>query len=87
MPGTFKCSLVTPEKLLFEADVIYAGLPAQDGYIGIQRQRAPLLAGLGNGHMDVRLADGTSKRFSLEGGFAQMRGNVLTVLSDKVKES
>ncbi len=83
MPGNFLCTVITPEQQLFEQEVRHVAIPAWDGQIGLLRDRAPLLARLGYGVMDLELASGQRQRYFVGGGFAQMRGNELAVLTDE----
>lgn len=83
MAATFHCSVVTPQAPILEAEVVQAILPASDGQIGILARRAPLLAKLGHGALRLDLANGQQRRFFVSGGFAQMKGNQLAVLSDE----
>jgi F-type H+-transporting ATPase subunit epsilon len=80
---TFTCSVVTPEKAVFDAAVVYANLPAYNGQLGVMHNRAPMLTQLGSGVLSLELPDGKRKRFQLTGGFAQMNANKLTLLSEK----
>ncbi|MBI1375016.1 MAG: hypothetical protein GC159_20045 [Phycisphaera sp.] len=86
MAATFKCSVVTPEQAVFEDEVVYANVPAHDGQIGVLRDRAPMVVQLGNGNLELKLPSGNLKRYALEGGFAQMVDNRLTLLSEKASE-
>jgi len=81
MAKTFNCSLVTPERLLFEKQVAYVDVPAFDGQIGLQCDHAPLLAKLGDGVLRVDYTDGKSDWYFVGGGFAQMKDNKLTLLT------
>lgn len=86
MAKTFNCSLVTPERLLFEKSISYADIPAWDGQMGLQVDHSPLLAKLGDGVLRIDSADGASEWYFVGGGFAQMKDNKLTVLtSDAVR--
>src|SRR5690606_27623949 len=85
LAGTFRCTIVTPESPILDEDAKYVSFPAWDGQIGIMPNRAPLLAKLGAGPMRVDLASGQSRTFFVAGGFAQMKGNKLSVLSDEAK--
>jgi len=78
---TFRCSLVTPQKLVLEEEVSYASLPAHDGQVGVMHQRAPLLVKLGDGALRLDDAQGKSKWFFVGGGFAQMKGNKLSLVA------
>lgn len=86
MADGFQCSLVTPEAALFEGTVTYANLPAHDGQLGVQAHHAPLLVQLGKGQLDVTLPDKTHRKFDLDGGFAQVNNNKLTLLSESATE-
>ena len=82
MATTFDCSIVTPAEEVFGGKVNYVMLPAWDGQIGAMAGRSPLLTKLGVGSLRLDLADGSSKWFLIDGGFAQMQGNKLTVLTE-----
>ena len=83
MPGTFRVSLVTPERSVVETEASYAELPAHDGQLGVQHNRAAMLIKLGVGKLRLDLAEGGVQRFVLDGGFAQMRDNKLTLLCER----
>ena len=85
MAATFQCTLVTPEQQILDEKVIYASIPAHDGQIGIEHLRAPLLVKLGYGQLRLDLADGSSEKFFVGGGFAQVKDDVLTLLTDEAE--
>ena len=87
MSKPFPCILVTPEKAVFEGEVSYANVPAHDGQEGILTHHAPLLAQLGTGTLTLTLPDNSKKAWQLEGGFAQMNENRLTLLSENATEA
>jgi F-type H+-transporting ATPase subunit epsilon len=78
----FQCTVATPDGLLFEGTITGAIVPAHDGEIGILTDRAPILLKLGAGPLTLH-AQGGDKVFFVAGGVAQMKDNVLTVLSDE----
>ena len=79
----FKCVVVTPEQQMFDETITQAIVPAHDGQIGILTDRAPLLVKLGTGELRLDLAGGQSRRFTINGGIAQMKDNVLTILTNE----
>ena len=83
MPGTFSCSVVTPEEQVYEGDVSYVVLPAHDGEMGFALNRAPILVQIGSGNLRLTADGGSKTSLEISGGFAQMKGNKLTVLTDK----
>ncbi|MAE62875.1 MAG: ATP synthase F1 subunit epsilon [Phycisphaeraceae bacterium] len=85
MPNTLQCSLVTPQRSVLDEEVAYASIPAWDGQIGIAPMRAPLLVKLGDGLLRLDLPGGASRWFFVGGGFAQVKDNRLTLLTDEAK--
>ncbi len=78
----FQCTVVTPEKLAFDATITQAIVPAHDGLVGILTLRAPLLAKLGVGPLRLDLPDGKKALFLIDGGIVQMKGDKLTILTE-----
>jgi F-type H+-transporting ATPase subunit epsilon len=63
-------------------DVDFVALPMFDGEVGILPGRAPLIGRLGPGELRVRQGDRTRRAF-VDGGFVQVRGDVVTVLTPR----
>ncbi len=76
------CSVITPEAKVFEGAADFVALPAHDGEIGVLPNRAPLLCKLGIGVLRVRRGDQVAQWF-VDGGFAQVIANQLTVLTQR----
>ncbi|MFG0331450.1 MAG: F0F1 ATP synthase subunit epsilon [Phycisphaerales bacterium] len=83
MADRFHCSLVTPEKKLIDEEVTYASIPGWDGQIGIAPKRAALLVKLGVGSLRLDFPEGGTRWYLIEGGFAQMLGDRLTILANR----
>ena len=79
----FKCVVVTPEQQMFDETITQAIVPAHDGKVGILTDRAPLLVKLGAGELRLDLPSGQSRRFTIKGGIAQMKDNLLTILTNE----
>lgn len=79
---SFDLSVVTPEKAISEGAASFVSLPAHDGEIGILRGRAPLVAKLDVGALRIRRPDGENETWFIDGGFAEMADNRLTVLTE-----
>ncbi len=77
----FQLSVVTPERVMLEEEVSFVALPAHDGEIGILRNRAPLLVKLTAGSLRAD-TDGGPRVLYVDGGFAEMSDNKLTVLTE-----
>ncbi len=87
MPTPFQCIITTPEEQLLDEQVGYVSLPAWDGQLGVQHLHAPLLVKLGYGPLTLTAEDGSKKRFFVGGGFAQVKDNILDVLTDEALPS
>jgi F-type H+-transporting ATPase subunit epsilon len=77
-----KCVVVTPERTVIDAAVDFVALPMFDGELGVLPGRAPLIGRLGPGELRTKRG-GETKRFFVDGGFAQVRSNVVTVLTPR----
>jgi F-type H+-transporting ATPase subunit epsilon len=78
-----QCVVVTPEKAVLDEPADMVILPMIDGELGVQPGRAALVGRLGKGELRLKLGAET-KKWQLEGGFAQVRGDVVTVLTTRV---
>jgi F-type H+-transporting ATPase subunit epsilon len=75
-----QCVVVTPERALIDEPVDFVALPMYDGELGVLPGRAALIGRLAPGELRIRHG-ATTKRFFVDGGFAQVRGDVVTVLT------
>jgi F-type H+-transporting ATPase subunit epsilon len=76
-----RCIVVTPEATILDREVEFVALPLFDGEIGIGRGHSPLIGRLGYGEMRLRNAAGQSERYYVDGGFVQVVGNVVSILT------
>ncbi len=83
--GEVHCEIITPDRRVLDIQVTSVILPAHDGQIGILRGRAPLVCKLGIGAVRLGHA-GQERRLFIDGGFAQVRGNNVTVLTPSALE-
>ncbi|MCK4340899.1 MAG: F0F1 ATP synthase subunit epsilon [Phycisphaerae bacterium] len=72
--------VITPERQVLEETVDEAVIPAHDGELGVLNLRAPLMCELGIGQLRYS-QDGQSHRVFIDGGFAQVLDNRVTVLT------
>jgi F-type H+-transporting ATPase subunit epsilon len=82
---TFHCSVITPERAVLETEATFVAFPAHDGEVGILRNRAPLLYKLGAGELRVETPEAGTQRLFVDGGFAQMVENRLTILTEQAR--
>jgi F-type H+-transporting ATPase subunit epsilon len=77
-----QCVVVTPEKSLLDEVVDFVALPLYDGELGVLPGRSPLIGRLGYGELRTTKGDQIGRYF-IDGGFAQVRDNVVTVLTQR----
>lgn len=77
-----QCVVVTPERTLFDEVVEFVVLPLYDGELGVLPGRSPVIGRLGFGELRTK-AQGTTRRYFIDGGFAQVRENVVTVMTSR----
>jgi len=78
---TMRVKVLSPARAAFDGEAAGAVLPAFDGEWGILANHAPLVAALAAGRLRITRPDGSGAAFAVRGGFAQVRDNVLTVLT------
>ncbi len=81
-----RCELITPDRLVLDVEATSVVFPAHDGEIGVLRNRAPLLCKMGIGVCRVTTDSGT-KRYYVDGGFARMLHNRLTLLTQEARSA
>lgn len=74
--------VVTPERAVMDERVDFAALPMYDGELGVLPGRQPLIGRLGFGELRVDQGPKTL-RWYVDGGFVQIRDDVVTVLTRK----
>ena len=82
MAGTLHCVVVTPEQTALEQDAEFVALPLFDGEIGIAPNHSPLIGRLGYGEMRIK-SGGTTKTLYVDGGFVEVAGNTVSVLTNR----
>src|SRR6516164_1751691 len=77
-----QCVVVTPERTVVDVSVDFVSIPMYDGELGVLPGRAPLIGRLGPGELRTRRGE-QAQRYYVDGGFAQVRANVVTVLTHR----
>ncbi len=74
--------VVTPETTVLEEPAEFVALPLYDGEIGIGSGHSPMIGRLGYGELRIRQS-GNTKTFYVDGGFVQVAGNAVSVLTNR----
>lgn len=75
--------VVTPETTLLDVPVKSIQFPLFDGQMGVLPGRAPAVGRLGAGELKFEGADGATKLYFVDGGFVQIKGSIVTLLTDR----
>jgi len=83
----FRLSIVTPERVVFDGEVVSLIVPGTEGYLGVLSHHAPLITALQTGKIEFR--DGTDKLqvYAISGGFIEVSHNQATLLADTAEHS
>ena len=80
---SLQISIVTPERQFLDEKADFIVLPMVDGELGVCPSHAPLIGRLGKGELRFT-KNGFIKKLMIDGGFAQVRADVVTVLTSRV---
>ncbi len=81
MSGSFQLRIVSPERILLEAEVSSVRFPGEDGSFGVLPRHAAMVSLTESGPLHAVTASGEQLEFLIHDGFAEVRDNVLTVLT------
>ena len=82
MADKLQFSLVSPERELFSGTVDQVDVPGTEGDFGVLPQHAPFMAAIRTGAITV-FNDGAQTKYMIEGGFADVTPDGLTVLAER----
>lgn len=78
--------LVTPAKLVRSEDVYMVVVPGTEGDFGVLEGHAPVMSTIRDGALMVyRESGSTPEEIKVQGGFAEVGANGLTVLAEHVE--
>jgi F-type H+-transporting ATPase subunit epsilon len=77
-----QCIVVTPEQTICDQPADFVALTLFDGEIGIAQGHTPMIGRLGCGEMRIR-SESQVDRYYVEGGFVEVLGDVVTVLTQR----
>lgn len=81
MAGTLTLRVITPERIALDTQVQSVRIPGADGSMGILPRHAAMVAALDTGLLHYRI-DGKEQLLFVSGGFAEVRGENLRVVTE-----
>jgi F-type H+-transporting ATPase subunit epsilon len=82
-PSRLALKIITPQRLLVDAEVDAVSLPGLDGEIGVLPGHRPLITSLGPGALSYRL-EGRDESLPVGGGHAEIRPESVLVFTELV---
>ncbi len=77
--------ILTPEKKVFEGEVVSAIFPGADGSFQVLKDHAPLVGLLRDGVVEYRLKDKSQQQVTITGGVVEVLNNQVILLADGLK--
>ena len=84
MIDTMNLEILTPEKKVFEGEVISASFPGADGSFQVLNNHAPLVSLLKDGVVEYKTKEKT-ERVAITGGVVEVLKNQVILLADGVR--
>lgn len=84
MADKLNFSLVSPQRELFAGEVDQVDAPGSEGDFGVLAGHAPFMTALREGQVTVH-NNGAETRYNIEGGFADVTPEGLTILAESAE--
>lgn len=79
--------LITPEKVLFSADIALAQIPGTLGEFGVLPGHAPFVSTIKPGVITIETAAGEQRKIAIAGGIAEVSPERCTVLAESAVDT
>ena len=83
---TLRLEITTPEAKAYSDDVDFVVVPGSEGELGVYPKHVPLLTALQPGELRV-VKNGVETALAVGEGFAEIRGDSVSILTDMALES
>ena len=82
MSSNLTVEVVSPEKRVWSGEAKMISARTLEGDIGVLPGHAPLLGVLVDGQVSIKVVDGTSQEFNINGGFISVSNNRVSILGE-----
>ncbi len=83
--AAFSLSIITPEKVFFDGEVVQIIVRTTEGDIGILANHTRLVASLPSGPLKVKQEDGSWRTAAVSTGLLKVGGNKVSILANAVE--
>ena len=80
--ASLQVEVVSRVAILWEGQAKYVSVPAVDGRLGILKGRQPILTILEAGDVEIQQADGSTISVAIDGGFASVDSDHVTIVAE-----
>jgi len=84
---TIKFEIVTPERVVFQKDILQISVPTTSGEITVLPDHIPLVSVLKPGVLELKLTDNSSEILSVSGGFIEVMKDKVVILADTAERA
>jgi F-type H+-transporting ATPase subunit epsilon len=81
---SFHLTIVTPEAVFFQGEVLSLVAPGQNGSFGVLANHAPLISNLTAGVFTLTAPDAAKKSYQIGAGFLDVLKNKVTLLTTSI---
>jgi F-type H+-transporting ATPase subunit epsilon len=80
-----KIEIITPDRKVFEGDIISIRVPGKKGSFQVLKDHAPIISTLDNGTVIMVDQENNEKRYEIDGGVIEVKMNKIILLAESVK--
>ncbi|KAA6205646.1 MAG: F0F1 ATP synthase subunit epsilon [Candidatus Tokpelaia sp.] len=82
MAGKFQFDLISPEKIVFSAEVEEVNIPGSEGYFSVLAGHMPLMTRAVPGSVHIRKSAGEAVQFIIFGGLIEVKTDKTSLLAE-----
>ena len=80
-----KIEIVTPDKKIFEGEIISVRVPGKKGSFQVLKDHAPIVSTLDSGTVRMVDQDNNEVTYEISGGVIEVKANKIILLADSVR--
>jgi F-type H+-transporting ATPase subunit epsilon len=80
-----KIEIITPDKKIFEGEIISVRVPGKKGSFQVLKDHAPIISTLENGSVRMVGLENNEIVYEISGGVIEVKANKIIILADSVR--